>query len=135
MVLIGVALLIKWTDIEILYIIIENYIWLIFILFVLILPLLLKLSIVQKIIWIISNYIFSLLYFLGIYLIIVMLHSFDHLLTKMVCTVALAAWVLTAGAGLILQGLDESRGGVRPAADRGRNDAGVLDICVAGYQR
>ena len=81
-VLIGVLLLAKWTEMESLYIIIENYIWLILLAFISVLPLLLQLKITQKILWIFTNYVFSLFFFLLLFLIFFKIPDIDLLVEK-----------------------------------------------------
>jgi hypothetical protein len=58
------ALIIKWTDSESIYLIIENLIWLIIMGFIVIVPLINFISIYKKLIWIALNYIFFLIYML-----------------------------------------------------------------------
>lgn len=60
----GLIILAKWTGIESLYIIIENLLWLILLIFISAFPLLLNLKIIQKTLWICTNYVFSLIFFL-----------------------------------------------------------------------
>lgn len=77
--LVGVILLAKWTEMESLYIIIENYIWLILLIFISVFPLLLNLKITQKILWIFTNYVFSQIFFLLLFFIFFKIPDIDLL--------------------------------------------------------
>lgn len=81
-VLIGGLLLSKWTGAESIYIFIENFIWLIFIIFISALPFLLKLRLYQKIIWTFTNYVFSLLFFLLIGLVLYLVPDLELITDK-----------------------------------------------------
>lgn len=56
-------LLVEYLKIENLYLITDNFIWLIWLAFIVVFPIIIKLNIWKKMIWIISNYIFFLLGF------------------------------------------------------------------------
>jgi hypothetical protein len=60
---IAIVLLARWTKMESLYVIIDNYLIFILIIFLISLPLTLHLKFIQKVIWILANYIFSLIGF------------------------------------------------------------------------
>ncbi|WP_417354423.1 hypothetical protein [Flavobacterium sp.] len=64
LILLIIVLIARWAMIDSLYVILHNYLMLIFIAIILIPPMILQISLIKKIIWIITNYIFSLLYFI-----------------------------------------------------------------------
>ncbi len=67
-ILIAFLLLAKWTGMESIYVIIENYIILILFVFISVFPLLLKLKLAKKLLWIFTNYVFSLVFFVALFL-------------------------------------------------------------------
>lgn len=66
--LVGFLLLAQWSGIESLYIVIENFIWIILMIFISAFPLLLNLRAIQKVLWIFTNYLFSLIFFIMLFL-------------------------------------------------------------------
>jgi hypothetical protein len=77
--LLGVILLAKWTEMESLHIIIQNYIVLICLIFISVFPLLLNLKITQKILWVFTNYVFSLIFILILFFVFFKIPDIDLL--------------------------------------------------------
>jgi len=79
LIILVLILLYKWALIESVLVLVENFIWIIFLAFISIFPLMMRISFWRKIIWIITNYVFSLIYLILIGVILMVIPD-SHLL-------------------------------------------------------
>jgi hypothetical protein len=82
-ILIILQLLIKWSNAEFFFLIIENLLCLIWILCIVVLPLLLTLKFWQRILWILTNYVTFLIFYLLIWFATIKLPELERLLHKL----------------------------------------------------
>jgi len=82
--LIAFVLLVKWTKMESIYILIDNYTVLILACLVVIPPMILKISLFKKIIWVFTNYIFQMLFMYLLVLIASNISDSDLLTNKII---------------------------------------------------
>lgn len=73
----------KWASMESVFLIIENFIWIIFLAFIGVFPMLMKISFWRKVAWVITNYIFSLVYLIILGLILSIIPDSYKLVDKM----------------------------------------------------